>query len=143
MYKETCEITKYLKKPLEDITGKNDPPRNVEMNFYGKNVQRKEELNSMNFKNINHEARSSQSSKLRNNTKFSNSHFHPRLKNISDINFSKDILQLLNYGLKYSIPKDLSLKDLESLSIETDIVIQNLSRLFSNNNSLRNSYFKS
>uniref|UniRef100_A0A6P7GCZ5 Uncharacterized protein LOC114340718 n=1 Tax=Diabrotica virgifera virgifera TaxID=50390 RepID=A0A6P7GCZ5_DIAVI len=43
-----------------------------------------------------------------NNKKFSDFQFHPRIKNLTDISFSTDEIKLLNYGLKYSVPKDLS-----------------------------------
>ncbi|XP_072400958.1 uncharacterized protein [Diabrotica undecimpunctata] len=65
--------------------------------------------------------------------------FHPRIKNLTDLNFTEDEIKLLNYDLKHSVPKDLSLHDLESLSIETDIVIQNLSLSLSQRTSMRNS----
>ncbi|XP_050518679.1 uncharacterized protein LOC126892954 isoform X2 [Diabrotica virgifera virgifera] len=77
-----------------------------------------------------------------NNKKFSDFQFHPRIKNLTDISFSTDEIKLLNYGLKYSVPKDLSLHDLESLSIETDVVIQNLSLSLSQRTSTRNSCYR-
>ncbi|XP_050515797.1 uncharacterized protein LOC126890693 [Diabrotica virgifera virgifera] len=77
-----------------------------------------------------------------NNKTFSDFQFHPRIKNLTDISFTENEIKLLNYGLKYSVPKDLSLHDLESLSIQTDIVIQNLSLSLSQRTSTRNSCYR-
>uniref|UniRef100_A0A6P7F8M0 Uncharacterized protein LOC114327450 n=1 Tax=Diabrotica virgifera virgifera TaxID=50390 RepID=A0A6P7F8M0_DIAVI len=75
------------------------------------------------------------------NTTFSNFVFHPRLKNLSSVVFNKKEIDLLNLGLKYSIPKKVSVKDLQSLSIELDIIIQNLSVPLNQKTSIRNSCF--
>uniref|UniRef100_A0A6P7GQ15 Uncharacterized protein LOC114341545 n=1 Tax=Diabrotica virgifera virgifera TaxID=50390 RepID=A0A6P7GQ15_DIAVI len=73
----------------------------------------------------------------RNNTKFANFSFLARLKNLSSVVFNKNELDLLNLGLKYSIPRTVSEKDLQSLSIELDIIVQNLSVPLNQNTSIR------
>ncbi|XP_072377912.1 uncharacterized protein [Diabrotica undecimpunctata] len=83
----------------------------------------------------------SSNSNSNNNSKFSNFSFHPRLKNLSSVTFDNNELHLLNLGLKYSIPRKVSEKDLQSLSIELDIIIQNLSVPLNQKTSIRNSCF--
>ncbi|XP_072375519.1 uncharacterized protein [Diabrotica undecimpunctata] len=77
-----------------------------------------------------------------NRSKFSNFKFHPRIKNLSNINFSQDELELLNHGLQFSIPTDISEIDLQELSIEIDIIIEKLSISLQQKNVIRNNCFK-
>ncbi|XP_050519268.1 uncharacterized protein LOC126893296 [Diabrotica virgifera virgifera] len=123
----------------------------ININNFMSDVQDKVEIsNSIKFNRVNNklikliQAKTllDQASDVRDVRKFSDFKFHPRIKNLTNINFSKDEIQLLNYGLKHSVPKDFSIKDIENLSIETDIVIENLSVTLSDRTSIRNSCYR-
>ncbi|XP_050510523.1 uncharacterized protein LOC126887180 [Diabrotica virgifera virgifera] len=119
----------------------------INLNTFLSDVQDKvDRSHSVKFNRVNNKLQHLVNNKIRldqqkasHNKSFSNFRFHPRIKNLSNVQFSDDELKLLNLGLKHSIPTNLSIRDLESLSIETDTVIQNLSISLTQKTSIRNS----
>ncbi|XP_072381211.1 uncharacterized protein [Diabrotica undecimpunctata] len=121
-----------LSNLLNDVQDKMDSVTSIKFS------KLKSKLNKL----INNASNSQNNNSNKNKTKFSNFQFHPRLKNLSSVTFDKNELDLLNLGLKYSIPRKVSEKDLQSLSIELDVIIQNLSVPLNQKTSIRNSCYK-
>lgn len=49
--------------------------------------------------------------------------FHPRVKNLSNVEFSGNELKLLNKGLKYNLQSKITQKSLENLAVDSEVAI--------------------
>lgn len=76
--------------------------------------------------------------KIQNSNKFSNFHFHERIKNLSTTIFDDDELDLLRLGLKYCIKTPLTEGEILEYAVELDVLIECISNDCSVKKNLRN-----
>lgn len=79
--------------------------------------------------------------RLANSTKFSDFKFHDRIKNLSNVDFDDDELDILRLGLKHIIKTPLSESDILELSVEIDVLIELITNNSNVKKSLRNDMF--
>lgn len=79
--------------------------------------------------------------RLNNSKKFSDFKFHDRIKNLSDVVFEDDELDLLRWGLKYCIRTPIAESDLLEFSVELDVIIEQVTHNNNIKKSLRNEFY--